>query len=181
MAAPWHDSSAYKRFWQLAWYAASTTSTATGGLYTSADTVAAAASIGRAEANPISFEDGQTIAQMYGAARSIERASDAITSAADESAIEAHMISEPPWAGSLSLQTTVPMWQARALITYTDPQGLEIQAWRTVYIPQVLPSTVGGLRDLMASRYQDMLRTQTTKSPSVGTLTSIGKTYLMSV
>lgn len=181
MTAPWHDTSVYKRFWSLAAYSARSTSPATGSVYQSSDLISAANSVARAEGNPLAFEDNARLAQMYSVARSMERASDAITAADDSESIGAHHISEPPWAGSLSLQSAVPMWEARAEITYNDPSGLEITAWRTVIIPQVLPATVGGLRDLMASRFQDMLRTQTTKSPSVGTLVSIGKTYLMSV
>lgn len=181
VAAEFHDTPVYKRFWSLASYAAYSEDEASTPRFISSDVVAAASDIARQEGNPISFEDAQTMTRMYGAARSMERASAAITFAADDAALQSHMISTPPWSSSLQTQVTVPLWEARAQITYTDPQGLEITAWRTVIIPQVLPDTVGGLRDLMASRFQDMLKTQTTRSPSVGTLTTIGKTYLMSV
>lgn len=181
MPAEFHDTPAYKRFWSLAAYAAYSEHPSSKPRYISSDVIAAAADIGRQEGQPLSFEDAQTVGRMYGHARTMERASAAITFADDSASIDATMVSEPPWASAITTQVTVPMWEARAQITYTDPDGLEITAWRTVIIPQVLPDTVGGLRDLMASRFQDMLRTQTTRSPSVGTLASIGKTYLMSV
>lgn len=181
MPAEFHDSPAYKRFWSLAAYAAYSEQPSAQPRFISSDVIAAAADIARQEGQPLSFTDAQVVGSMYGHARTMERASAAITFAADQDSIDNTMVSEPPWASAITTQVTVPMWEARAQITYTDPDGLSITAWRTVIIPQVLPDTVGGLRDLMASRFQDMLRTQTTRSPSVGTLSSIGKTYLMSV
>lgn len=181
MAAEFHDTPVYKRFWSLASYAAYSEAQDAAPRFISSDVVSAASDIARQEGNPISFSDAQTLTSMYSVARSMERASAAITFADDSETITAAHVSEPPWSSSLATQLSVPMWEARAQITYTDPNGLEITAWRTVIIPQVLPDTVGGLRDLMASRFNDMLKTQTTRSPSVGTLSSIGKTYLMTV
>lgn len=172
----------YKTWWSFVSYAASTISTETGRVFSAAETQEAASDISRTVGGAYAGYNPIGLSQLYGVARSIARATDALTAADDASPIGADMVAEPPWSRSVAEQAALSLWQARAQITYTDASGATLNGFQTIQFTQVLPSSVGSLRAQVALRAQDMLSTPPTgRSPKTGTLVSVGNITLLTV
>lgn len=163
---------AYGRWWTLAL-------AAVDGGFTSSDTLAAAADIAKQQGQPLSFQEGTGITQLYSMASNIIRAQNTMASSPDNVSIDASMIGQAPWARSEQEQTASPLWYAQVQTTYVDPEGNQMQGWQTVMIPQVLPSSVGSLRAQLELRVSDMLAAPTTGSPTQGQLVSVDTIRVM--
>lgn len=174
MALPEQAAAAYARWWTTALYAADHG-------FTSTDLVAAAADIATQEGQPLTFSEGTGIAQLYGYARNIATAADVLSAADDSSPITGNMISEAPFAATVQVQNTIPVWYAQTEVTYIDPEGNQVTGWRTWIKTQVLPQSVGALRNRIADDLGDLLSQNTIGSPVSGQLTSIGAIRLMAV
>lgn len=174
MALPDQAAAAYPRWWSTALYAASHD-------FTSTDLVSAAADIARQEGQPLTFSEGTGIAQLYGYARNIATAADRLGAADDSAPITGDMISQAPFASSVQVQQAIPVWYAQTEVTYLDPEGNEVTGWRTWIKTQVLPTSVGALRQRIADDLGDLLSQNTIGSPASGQLTSIGQVRLMAV
>lgn len=181
MQLPAAAQNVYKEWWSLASYAAANTSPSTGQLYSSSDLNAAAADVARAQGAPLAFTDFTGLTTLYSIARTIERAADTLTAAADSDALHAGMVSEAPWSRSAHLQAASPMWQLRAQITYRAPDGTVITSWGTGIFQNVLPSTAGALRAEAELQFARMLAARNEQRNTGGELLSIGRTYLMAV
>jgi hypothetical protein len=181
MPVPQFAQNVYSYLWQFIMDAAGSISPATGRSYSSSDVVSAAADIARAEGQQLAFADFTGVAQLYGVARSMETAADALTGAAEHLPITDAHVSEPPWARPLTVQTAAPMWQLRAEITYRAPDGSVITTWGTGVFHNVLPTTVGALRDEAWLQFTRMLSKRSEQRNTGGELLSIGRQYLFSV
>lgn len=181
MPVPQFAQNVYSYLWQFVMDAAGTISPATGNAYSSADVVSAAAEIARAEGKSLAFSDFTGVAQLYGVARSMETAADVLTAAADAEPIADQHVSEPPWSRPLAVQTAAPMWQLRAEITYRAPDGSVITTWGTGVFHNVLPTSVGALRDEAWLQFTRMLSKRSEQRNTGGELLSIGRSYLFAV
>lgn len=174
MSLPEQAAGAYARWWTTALYAASHE-------FTSTDLMVAAADIARQEGQPLSFNEGTGIAQLYGYARNMVTAADRLSNSPDDAPITGDLISEAPFASNVNVQQTIPLWYAQTEVTYLDPEGNEVTGWRTWIKPQVLPPTVGALRQRITDDLGDLLSQNTIGSPRSGQLLSIGTIRLMAV
>lgn len=174
MSLPDQAAGAYSRWWTTALYAASHNFTAT-------DLQVAAADIARQEGQPLTFNEGTGIAQLYGYATGMVKAADQLAQADDSQTITGRMISEAPFAATVQVQSTIPVWYAQTEVTYLDPEGNQVTGWRTWIKTQVLPSSVGALRQRIADDLGDLLSQNTIGSPVSGQLLSVGTIRLMAV
>lgn len=181
MPVPSLAQNVYTYLWQWIMDTAGKISPTTGGHYAVTDVVQAAGEIAKAEGQALSFGDFAGVSQLYSAARQMEVAADALTAAADHEAIADSHVSEPPWSRPLTVQTASPMWQLRAEITYRAPDGSVITTWGTGVFHNVLPTSVGAMRDEAWLQFTRMLSKRSEQRNTGGELLSIGRTYLFAV
>lgn len=181
MPIPAQAQGVYQNWWSLATYAASHTIPGTDQMYTAGDLSSAAKSIAAAEGTTLSFTDYTGLAQLYGIARGIERAADALTLAGDGQALTADHVSTPPWARDPNVMAAAPKWQLRAEITYRAPDGTVVTTWGTGVFHNVLPTTAGALRDEATLQFMRFLSRRSEEHNTGGELLSIGRQYLMAV
>lgn len=181
MPVPSFAQNVYSYLWQWIMDTAGKISPTLGSHYSSAEVVQAAAEIARAEGRPLAFEDNTGVAQLYGLARAMEVAADQLTAAADHQPITDAHVSEPPWSRSASVQAAAPKWQLRAEITYRAPDGSVITTWGTGIFHNVLPTSVGAMRDEAWLQFTRMLSKRSEQRNTGGELLSIGRTYLFAI
>lgn len=181
MQLPTQAAGVYQDWWGFINYAVTHTVPGTDQLYTATDVIQAARDIAAAEGTTLAFADYTGLAQLYGIARGIERAADVLTAAADTDPLAADHVSTPPWARDANLMATAPKWQMRAEITYRAPDGTVVTSWGTGVFNNVLPTTVGALRDEATLQFMRLLSRRSEEHNTGGELLSIGRTYLMAV
>ena len=181
MDLPAQAKAVYTFWWSLVVDAASKINAVTGRISTATDLTAAAASYARQHGQTLAFDDLTGLAQLYGVARTMERAADTLTAAPDEVSIDGSMVSEPPWSRALSVQTAAPKWQLRAEITYRAPDGTIVTDWGTGVFHNVLPPSVGAMRAEALLQFQRMLSQRSEQRNTGGELLAIGRTYLLAV
>lgn len=122
------------------------------------------------------------ISKLYSIALDIAQSAERIAAAGTNAPITADMVARPPWSRPDAEIAAMPVWQARAQITYTDPEGFEQTGVSTVTIPQVLPATVGSLQAQVELRVTDQLAAPPgTSTPRAGTLISVDSITLLAV
>lgn len=134
------QSAALANWWELAQYAANNG-------FTSTDTVGAASDIAQAAGRSLTFEEGTAIAQLYGYARRIFNASDALQSTAPDAGITPDIMAIPPWARDEQVMATVPIWHTTFEFTYIDQAGNQVTEFKTSVEDMTFPATVGELQD----------------------------------
>lgn len=172
----------YKQWWSFVNYAANHQEADGSWSYTVATAQAAASDVntnvwgGQGGYNPIG------LSQLFGVARKIGNATNAIAAAGDSSPITPGMVAEAPWSRPLADQAAAPKWQARVGITYTDPEGVTQTGTSVIEITQNLPYNVGSLRAQVALRAQDQLMAPPgTGSPRHGELLSVDSITLLAI
>lgn len=181
MDLPAQAKGVYQFWWSLVVDAAAKINAITGRISSSADLTAAAGDIARSRGQSLTFDDYTGLAQLYGVARTMERAADTLTAAPDNVSIDGTMVSEPPWSRPLAAQTAAPKWQLRAEITYRAPDGTIVTDWGTGVFHNVLPPSVGAMRQEAQLQFQRMLSQRSEQRNTGGELLAIGRTYLLSV
>lgn len=175
-------SQAYPQLWDFITYAASQKDEAGSYKFSPFDLSPAIREIGQLEGRTFAFGVYTGAAQLFGVARTMERAADTLTAADDQASLdEASHVSEPPWSRSQAQMEASPEWQLRAEITYRAPDGSIITTWGTGIFQRVLPSTVGAMRDEAWLQFQRMLSKRSEQRNTGGELLSIGRQYLMAV
>lgn len=144
------------------------------------DFSAAAAEIrgtpGLANYNPIG------VSQLFARARTIANSSLTLTNADDSARLDDSMKALAPWAGDPAARGGIPVWQIKAEVTYTDAEGVSYTETLTAMESQVLPSTVGGLRNLAKIKFQSLLDAgANTRYPEEAQLVSIGRMTILEV
>lgn len=172
----------YKTWWAFAQYAAQATNPDGSWAYSVTDASSAASQInrdvygGQGGYNPIG------LSQLFSIARKIGNSTAALAAADPASPITDAMVQQAPWSRPLAEQTASPQWQARVLMTYTDPLGIQLQEYTVVTISQVLPSSITSLNAQLALRIQDQLSAPPgTGTPREGALDSIDSVTLLAV
>lgn len=172
----------YKTWWGFANYAASqrnedgSWALSMPAVSEAAKTVADTVGGQYANWNPIG------LSQLVSKALTIANATNSLGAAEGGATIADSMVAEAPWSRSPGEQANLPMWQARAEITYVDPEGVEIKGITVVNISQVLPSSVASLQAQMQLRIQDQLSSPPgTGTPRQGTLVSVDSITLLAV
>lgn len=171
----------YPDWWALATTAAATKDQAGGYAYQVTDLQSAVSQIAAAEGISVGLTERAGISSLFGLARSMERAADVLTAAPDTAALTDAHVSEPPWSRPLAVQTAAPMWQLRAEITYRAPDGSVITTWGTGVFHNVLPTTVGALRDESFLQFARMLSNRSEQRNTGGELLNIGRQFLMAI
>lgn len=172
----------YSTWWSFVVYAASAVSPATGKPYSPPEVSEAASEVSRTVGGAYASYNPIGVSQLFGIARKIANSANRLNSADPGAALDSSMVAEAPWSRPAADQAAMPVWQARAEVTYLDPAGIEQQGIFTVQIPQVLPSTVGSLQTQMELRISDMLGTpEGTGTPRSGTFVALGAITVMAV
>lgn len=130
-------------------------SAAYGGLLAT-DVIAAAADIARQEGGSLSFTESQAIAVLYGYAKRMSNAADALQSASDDDPVGADVIGIPPWARDEQESNAIPIWHTTFEYTYIDADGVQQTDYRTSIFKVTFPGTVGELKDAVDEDAQAM-------------------------
>lgn len=171
----------YSTWWSFAEYAANATNEDGSYAYTVTDASSAASQInrdvygGQGGYNPIG------LSQLFSVARRISNTSVNISAAADDAPIDQSMVAQAPWARPATDQAVSPQWWARGQMTYTTADGIQEQGTFMIAISQVLPYSVGALRQYVGIMAQSQLAdTSPTGTPRQGELNSIDSIQLLS-
>lgn len=182
MQLPAQAQSVYAPLWAFVQQAASSISPSTGNIYTAAELNSAVSDAYSARGISLPFDAFTGLAQLYGIARTMERAADALTAAADSASLDpAAHVAEAPWSRSAGVMQAEPKWQLRAEITYRAPDGSVITTWGTGEFRNTLPATVGAMRQEAILQFQRYLSKRSEEKNTGGELLGLGRTYLMAV
>lgn len=172
----------YATWWNTVAAWAQQTDPATGGHYGAAVISEAASQLARDFPQTYPSYSPPGVSALYRVALQVAGSAEAITAASPDSPITDQMVARPPWSRPDAEISAMPVWQARAEITYLDPEGNQLTGISTVTIPQVLPSTVGSLQAQMELRVTDQLSSPPgTGTPRSGTLISVDSITLLAV
>lgn len=172
----------YSQWWSTVAGWANQVNPDTGRAYSVTDVSAAASILRQTYPQTYTSYSPPGVSALYSVALQIGRSSAAIASAAPGSAITTDMIATPPWARPDAEQAAMPVWQARAEITYTDEAGVTQTGITTITIPQVLPSSIASLQAQVELRAADQLATPPgTGTPRSGALVSVDSITLLAV
>lgn len=181
MPLPAQAQGVYAEWWSLVQYAMTHTVPGTDEMYTASDLSRAVKAIADAEERTLSFADYTGIAQLYGIARSMERAADVLTLAGDGDPLIADHVSTAPWARDANVMAAAPKWQLRIETTYRAPDGTVVTTIGTGIFSNVLPVTVGDLRNEAQLQMARYLSKRNEEHNTGGELLSLGRMYLMAV
>lgn len=147
------QSAALANWWDLA-------QTAANQGFTATDTVTAASDIAQAAGRSLTFEESTAISVLYGYARRIFNAADALQSADPNAPITPDLMAIPPWARDQQVQNTVPIWHQTFAFTFIDQAGNQVTEFKTSVFDMTFPATVGELlsdvqadAEAMAAKY----------------------------
>jgi hypothetical protein len=128
--------------------------------FTVTDTVQLANQVATDLGGSLSFAENTAISQLYGYARREVNAGNVFQQGEPGQAIDASMVSTPPYARDLQEQNTYPLYHVKFEYTYLDSAGNEQTTYRTSVFPDQLPETVGDLTaavlddaEAMAAKY----------------------------
>lgn len=134
------QSAALASWWELAQAAAN-------GGFTATDTIGAASGIAQAAGRALTFEESSAIASLYGYARRIFNASDALQSASAGDVVTPDIMAVPPWARDQQIMNTVPIWHSTFAFTFIDQAGNQATDFKTSVFDMTFPGTVGELQN----------------------------------
>lgn len=136
--------------------------------FTVTDTVQLANQVAHDLGGKLSFQENTAISQLYGYVRREINAGNQFQAAAPNRAIDADMISVPPYARDEAEQATYPLYHVRFEYTYIDQAGNTQTTFKTSVFNDVLPGTVGELTadvlddaEAMANKYGHTLLSAT--------------------
>lgn len=136
--------------------------------FTATETVQLASGIAADLGGKLSFDENKAIAQLYGYARRIINAGNALQSSSPALGITSDMIATPPYARDIAEQVTYPLYHVKFEYVYLDQAGNKQTAIKTSVFPDTLPSTVGDLTsavlddaEAMAEKYKHVLLSAT--------------------
>lgn len=128
--------------------------------FTVTDTVQLANQVATDLGGSLSFQENTAISVLYGYARREVNAGNLFQAAQPGQAIDAGMISTPPYARDLQEQNTYPLYHVKFEYTYLDSAGIQQTSYRTSVFPDQLPETAGELTqavlddaEAMAAKY----------------------------
>lgn len=113
--------------------------------FTVTETTSIAHDIAASAGRTLPFSDYQAISTLYSYVRQEVNAGNVFQAAHMGQAIDASMISTPPYARDLQEQNTYPLYHVKFEYTYLDSAGNEQTSIRTSVFPDGLPETVGEL------------------------------------
>lgn len=132
--------------------------------FTVTDTVQLANQVATDLGGSLSFQENTAISVLYGYARREVNAGNAFLAGSPGQAIDASMISTPPYARDLQEQNTYPLYHVKFEYTYIDSAGNQQTSYRTSVFPDQLPETIGELTqavlddaEAMAAKYNHRL------------------------
>lgn len=113
------------------------------------DLQAAARDIAAENDITLPFTTYTSLATLYGYARRMSNASDAVHAADDADYIVTDHIAIPPWARDQQPMNTSPIWHVSYQMTYLDENGIQQTDFKTSVFehPQPFPQTIGELRE----------------------------------
>jgi hypothetical protein len=117
--------------------------------YSSTDLQSAARDIAEQNDITLPFQTYTALSTLFGYARRMSNASDAVRAADEEDYIQAQHIAVPPWARDEQAQNTQPIWHVTYQFTYLDENGFAQTEYKTSVFdgPGQMPATIGELKD----------------------------------
>lgn len=146
MAIPPELQDTYRQWWQLVEHAAQATDEAGNYTYTVADVQAAASQILTEQGQRQTFTQATQISQLFGMARSADRAITTLSAAEPSDSIDSGMIATWPTAAPEFISDTQPEYMAKGSFTYTNQLGETSTGWITITGMTQLPPTAGNLQ-----------------------------------
>jgi hypothetical protein len=124
--------------------------------YSSTDLQAAARDIAETNNVTLPFRTYTALSTLFGYARRMSNASDAVHAADEEDRIDAQHIAVPPWAREEQAQNTNPIWHVQYQFTYLDENGFAQTEYKTSVFDDhtQFPATIGGLKDAVTEDAQ---------------------------
>lgn len=182
MDLPPRAAQLYSTWWSFVSYAASAVNESGDFLYTLTDASSAASEISKTVGGSYANYNPIGISQLFSVARTIAKAGAALGAAGEDTAIDDSMVAPAPWSRSLPDQLAMPSWQARTQVQYINEAGQQVTEYFTIGIDQVLPSSVGDLRNQIAGSLDSMLTAAPTQgTPRRGQLVAVNSITLLSV
>lgn len=181
MALPEELQTPYRQWWLLVQKAASPNLDTGKYDYTVTDLITAAADLARSAGSALSFATGTALSRLFGTARGMERAADALTNAALESGIESSMVATAPFSRSATLMAAEPQYQVKTLATIELPDGTQMQQWFTATFTGTLPPTVGDMRDQITQQIEDSLLNPKYEDMTFGSVSSLDRLMALAV
>lgn len=171
----------YSTWWALVADAASARAQDGSYSYGVTDLASAASDISRTVGGQYAKPSLPGLSQLFGIARTMERAADTLTAAPDTAPITSSMVAEPPWSRSADVMATTPQWQARAEVTYLTTEGVQLSTWITGVFSNVLPLTVGDMNAELLLQARRMLSQANKRYEPAQQILDVGRTYLLAV
>lgn len=128
--------------------------------FTATDTISLANQVARDLGSSLNPQVNRDIATLYGYARRIDNASQALQAATPDLGITSDMMSVAPYARDDQERNTYPLYHVKFEYVYLDQAGNRQTAIKTDAFPLMLPGTVGELTaqvhddaEAMANKY----------------------------
>lgn len=121
---------------------------------TATDTITLAQATARKSGRSLAFTEGSAIATLYGYARRMSNAADAVQAAVATDVITPEHVAVPPWARDEVTMATAPIWHVTYTFTYLDQAGNLLSDFRTSVFEMTLPGTIGELADAITEDAQ---------------------------
>jgi len=122
--------------------------------YQAGDLQSAARDIAAASGETLPFQTYTALATLYGYARRMYNASQAVSNADDTTYIASEHIATPPWARDIPAQNANPIWHVTYQFTYMDQDGFSQTEFKTSIFEQNFPQTIGELKDAISEDAQ---------------------------
>lgn len=120
-----------------------------GGFRTT-ELIEAASDLANQAGRSLSFGESSALATLFGYARRMSNAAEAVQGAPDETYISPEHVAIPPWAREERQMNTNPIWHVTYLFT-SERNGVISSEYKTSVFQGVqLPQTVGELKDALA-------------------------------
>lgn len=122
--------------------------------FNAGDLQAAARDIAAANGITLPFQTYTSLATLYGYARRMFNASQAVRNADEADYIATDHIATPPWARDEPTQNANPIWHVTYQFTYLDENGFSQTEFKTSIFEQNFPQTIGELKDAVSEDAQ---------------------------
>lgn len=113
--------------------------------FTATDTTSLASQVAKDLGGSLSFKDAQDVAVLYGYAKRIDNAGNALQAADASKFIDSNLMAVAPYARDVAERNAYPLYHVKFEYVYLDSAGNQQTAIRTDAIPLALPGTVGEL------------------------------------
>lgn len=136
--------------------------------FSASDTISLANQVARDLGGSNTPQVNRDIATLYGYARRIDNAGNALQGASPDKAIDSSLMATAPYARDIQEQNAYPLYHVKFEYVYLDSAGNQQTSIRTDAIPLALPGTVGELTatvlddaEAMANKYGHTLLSAT--------------------